>query len=424
MSFSRRLAITLLGALIAVPVTAQAPPATPTADGAGAPRRAVRDTTRANAPARAAAAESWEAITPARVNVPPTRLPVGRGSQGPATLRVQVLLSRALFSPGMIDGRWGRNTETAVHWLQSREGLPTTGVVDSATLARITRLAGAPAEVIRPHALTEDDVRGPFVEIPADIYEQAKLSCSCYQSLSEKLSERFHATVPLLRRLNPRVALDSLAAGDTLFVPDVRPRDAQAAGTVAELVVSGSGSFLHAVDARGRILYHFPITLGSTFDPSPQGSFTVRAVADDPWWHYQPRILAHVPDDEPDARIPPGPNSAVGRTWIALSIPRYGIHGTKSPETIGYATSSGCVRLTNWDVHLLSRRIAPGTPVRFHGTRPDSVRPDTLRRDSVRRDTTRRETVHGDANRHGTPPVPSTVPPKPTSATRDRNTGT
>lgn len=401
MSFSRRLAVALLGALVAVPIAAQSPPPSASADAAATSRRVPRDTTRAQTPARTAPAESWAAITPARVNAAPARLPVGRGSQGPATLRVQVLLSRALFSPGMIDGRWGRNTETAVHWLQSREGLPTTGVVDSATLARITRLAGAPAEVIRPHALTEDDVRGPFTEIPADIYEQAKLSCSCYQSLSEKLGERFHATVPLLRRLNPRVTLDSLAAGDTLFVPDVRPGDAQAAGTVAELVVSGSGSFLHAVDARGRILLHFPITLGSTFDPSPQGSFTVRAVADDPWWYYQPRILAHVPDDEPDARIPPGPNSAVGRTWIALSIPRYGIHGTKSPETIGYATSSGCVRLTNWDVRFLSRRIAPGTPVRFHDTRPDSVkrevvRPHSARGDSVRRDTTRRATVRGD----------------------------
>lgn len=393
MSLSRLFAAAFFGTLAAAPMAAQSPPPSSTAEAAAA---APRDTIRTRSSASAVTAESWAAITPARTNASPSRLPVGRGSRGPATLRVQVLLSRALFSPGMIDGLWGRNTETAVHWLQSREGLPTTGVVDSATLARITHLAGAPAEVVRPHALTEDDVRGPFVEIPADIYEQAKLPCSCYASLPEKLSERFHATVPLLRRLNPHLVLDSLAAGDTLFVPHVRPHDARAAAAVAELVVSGSGGFLHAVDARGRILYHFPITLGSTFDPSPQGSFAVRAVAYDPWWHYQPRILAHVPDDEPDARIPPGPNSAVGGTWIALSIPRYGIHGTKAPETIGYATSAGCVRLTNWDVRFLSRRIAPGTPVRFHDTRPD-VAPDTARRGAVPPaavgpDTTRRST--------------------------------
>jgi hypothetical protein len=78
---------------------------------------------------------------------------------------------------------------------------------------------------------------------------------------------------------------------------------------------------------------------------------------------------------------------------MALSAPHYGIHGTKSPETIGYATSAGCVRLTNWDALFLSRRVTPGTPVRFRDTRPPdaqptgspAARPDSA---SARRDTT------------------------------------
>lgn len=43
----------------------------------------------------------------------------------------------------------------------------------------------------------------------------------------------------------------------------------------------------------------------------------------------------------------PGPNSLVGVVWIALSKPHYGIHGTSSPDTFGYASSHCCVRLTN-----------------------------------------------------------------------------
>jgi hypothetical protein len=50
---------------------------------------------------------------------------------------------------------------------------------------------------------------------------------------------------------------------------------------------------------------------------------------------------------------------------MALSAPHYGIHGTNKPETIGYATSSGCVRLTNWDAQFLSRHISRGVPVHF-----------------------------------------------------------
>jgi lipoprotein-anchoring transpeptidase ErfK/SrfK len=263
----------------------------------------------------------------------------------------------------------------AVFWLQAREGLPATGVVDSLTYERLFALAGRPSEVVRTHELTADDVRGPFVRIPGNIYEHARLDCSCYESLGEKLTESFHARGELLRRLNPGVDLDRVAAGTRLRVPATRPMDTPPVGQIAELWVSGEQNFLQAVDASGRILYHFPTTLGSSYDPSPQGDFSVRSIHPDPWWHYQPKILAHVPDDRPEASIPPGPNNSVGRVWIALSVPHYGIHGTKSPETIGYAQSAGCVRLTNWDVLYLSRRVPAGTPVRFRDTRRGDRQP-------------------------------------------------
>ena len=319
--------------------------------------------------------ERWAQITAAAANARANRFPIGRGHAGPAVLRVQTLLDRALFSPGMIDGRWGQNTEVALRWLQVREGLPATGAVDSATMARLEALAGTPDTVVHRRALRPEDVRGPFTPIPSDIYAQARLACSCYESLTERLTEIFHSSAGVLRQLNPGVKLDSLRAGDSIDVPLVRTMDVPAPAPIAELWVSGSGRFVHAMSAEGRILYHFPTTLGATFDPSPQGDFAVASIHENPWWHYQPRILAHVPDDRPDARIPPGPNNAVGRVWMSLSVPHYGIHGTKSPETIGYATSAGCVRLTNWDALFLSRRVPVGTPVRFRDTRPGEAQP-------------------------------------------------
>ncbi|HEY0038793.1 MAG TPA: L,D-transpeptidase family protein [Longimicrobium sp.] len=347
--------------------------------------------------------ETWAQITPASVNARPAKLPIGRGHAGPSVLRVQVLLDRALFSPGMIDGRWGHNTQTALFWLQTREGLPATGAVDSATMRRLEELAASPDSIVERRELKPDDVRGPFAPIPADIYEQAKLTCSCYESLTERLTEIFHVTGDVLRKLNPGVKLDTLRAGDTLALPAVRGMDVPVAEPIAELRVSGTGRYVHAMSAAGRILYHFPTTLGSTFDPSPQGDFTVASVHENPWWRYQPRILASVPDDRPEANIPPGPNNAVGRVWMALSVPHYGIHGTKSPETIGYATSAGCVRLTNWDALFLARRMPLGTAVRFRDTRPAEAqpqggpapraRPDGIRADTARRDTTPRAPI-------------------------------
>lgn len=309
--------------------------------------------------------EKWEDISAQAVNQNPMHLPLAGDVAGPSVLRTQILLDRALFSPGVMDGRWGKNTEKAVYWFQRREGLRANGQVDEATFQRLQQAAGAPQQLIREHALSAKDVEGPFLEIPEDIYEKAQLECMCYESLREKLGELFHATPELLEQLNPGVELNALKAGDRIQVPQVRANDAAPSGKPERLVISDGGFYLHALDAQGRVLYHFPTTLGSDYAPSPSGDFKIVGIAQDPTWHYQPGLLTGVPDEEEDAVIPPGPNNAVGVVWMELSKPHYGIHGTSAPETIGYTTSHGCVRLTNWDARFLSQQIAQGIPVEF-----------------------------------------------------------
>jgi lipoprotein-anchoring transpeptidase ErfK/SrfK len=321
-------------------------------------------TTPADSARRAGSTESWDDISLEAVNGGPALLPISGDVQGPSVLRVQILLDRALFSPGIIDGKWGRNAEKAVYWLQRREGLRATGYVDEPTWQKLQQLGGQPRELVRGHALTAEDVAGPFIDLPDDYYERRNLDCQCYESLGEKLAERFHASEDLLRKLNPNVDLNSVAAGTSLNVPAV-DRSAAAAVNVAKLVVSDGGKYVHGLDASGRLLYHFPATLGSDYSPSPSGDYRVTNIAQDPSWHYQPKLLEGVPDSEPDAVLPAGPNNAVGVVWMQLSKRHYGIHGTSAPETIGYATSNGCVRLTNWDAEFLSHRVPPGTAVEF-----------------------------------------------------------
>lgn len=310
--------------------------------------------------------EKLSDVTPEAVNTGKMLIPLGTG-EGPSVLRAQLLLDRSPFSPGILDGKWGKNTEKAVYWLQKREGLKATGKVDQATFKRLFELANSPERLIVEHKLTEKDVSGPFVDIPEDIYEQAKLDCMCYESLSEKLAEMFHSSPDMLGRLNPNKNLDQVKAGDTLMVPAVTDTgsDQKGSSTVAKLIISDGGHYIHAVDSQDRILYHFPSTLGSTYAPSPTGEWKINAIAHDPAWHYQPDLLTGVPDDKPDAMIPAGPNNPVGKVWMDLSKEHYGIHGTKAPETIGYATSHGCVRLTNWDAVFLADKVKQGTAVSF-----------------------------------------------------------
>lgn len=291
-------------------------------------------------------------------------LPLGGDVEGPSVAKLQVLLDRAGFSPGQIDGRWGDNTELALVWLQKAAGLDATGIADSLTVRALAERAGAPDSLLVTRTLTEADVAGPFVTIPDDVYARAELDRLGYESLAEKLGERFHADPALLSRLNGGLTLDSLRAGDALRVPNVRTAR-RSTGTVSRIVISGEAGYLHALAANGDVLFHAPVTVGASYDPSPEGAFEIVSVTRDPWWHYQPAILASVPDDQPDAHLPPGPNNAVGEVWMALSKEHYGIHGTSAPGTIGYASSAGCVRLTNWDALALAGMVQSGTPVRF-----------------------------------------------------------
>jgi lipoprotein-anchoring transpeptidase ErfK/SrfK len=317
----------------------------------------------------AALAETWVDIAPGQINRSPMRLPLHGPVEGPSVLRAQVLLDRAGFSPGIIDGRWGKNTEKAVYWFQVREDLSQpSGLLDQATFERLVAVAMQPDSVVSGRVLTQDDVAGPFVEIPAEVERQAELECMCYTSRAEKLAERFQTSADLLARLNPDVDLNGVQVGDRLLTPNVGARRENA--QIAALRVSGAGFYLHAVDANDRIVFHFPSTLSTAYSPSPGEEHEVVAIAEDPWWHYQPELLPQVPDDEEDLHIPPGPNSAVGVVWMALSKPHYGIHGTSAPETIGYATSAGCVRLTNWDALFLAQRISEGIAVRFENSDP------------------------------------------------------
>jgi lipoprotein-anchoring transpeptidase ErfK/SrfK len=320
---------------------------------------------------RRQASETYDQISSDGLGGKPV-LPLAREGGGPSVLRTQVLLDRTRFSPGVIDGNWGKNTEKAVYWFQFAQGLNATGDVDQATWDALNRAAGAGEPLTRVQ-VTAEDLKGPWVDpLPDDPYEQAKLECLCYSSPLELFAERGHATSELVQKLNPQVDFANLQAGAEIVlpnVPQVSPDEvSQAAnrqGQVARLLISKRGFYLQALDEQGHILYHFPSTLGSKYDPSATGTLQITGIHPEPGFHYQPKLFADVSDDKPEAQLPEGPNSPVGLVWIDLSKPHHGIHGTATPETIGYTSSHGCVRLTNWDALFLARHVGPGTQVVF-----------------------------------------------------------
>lgn len=58
-----------------------------------------------------------------------------------------------------------------------------------------------------------------------------------------------------------------------------------------------------------------------------------------------------------------GPENPLGSRAMYLGSTLYRIHGTNAPWTIGYAVSSGCIRMRNEDVVDLYDRVGVGTRV-------------------------------------------------------------
>jgi len=277
----------------------------------------------------------------------------------PAVLRAQVLLDRARFSPGAIDGVMGENVRQAVAAFERANDLPVDGQLDERVFARLTQRDNRPA--LTEYTVTEADVGGPFVEtIPDDLAAQAKLPALRYTSPKELLAEKFHMTEEALQALNPEVTFRR--AGETIKVAAVRGGALPAAVTLIE--VDKAERAVRVYGEGRRLLAFYPATIGSSVLPSPGGAMTVRAVAPDPNYTFDPSKINSGAADKV-VQVPPGPNNPVGSVWIDLTKDTYGIHGTPEPRLIGKTASSGCVRLTNWDAEQLASQVKPGVRVVF-----------------------------------------------------------
>jgi lipoprotein-anchoring transpeptidase ErfK/SrfK len=280
----------------------------------------------------------------------------------------QVMLDRAGFSTGEIDGRAGPNFRSAVAAFQQSRTLRASGRLDSATSRRLTEEFG-PESAVTTYLVTDADVAGPFQpDVPADLIEQAKLPALEYRDALEALAEKFHSSPSLLKSLNPGKTFTS--AGEQIVVPNVAQIDAapvtsNASRSPARIVVTKHTSALTVEDEKGRVLFHAPVTTGSQHDPLPIGRWKVTGVQRSPAFHYNPDLFWDADQSHSKATIPPGPNNPVGVAWIDISKPHYGIHGTPTPSTIGHVQSHGCIRMTNWDVRRVLEWARPGTPVIF-----------------------------------------------------------
>jgi lipoprotein-anchoring transpeptidase ErfK/SrfK len=309
----------------------------------------------------------------------------------------QVLMSVQGFSPGVIDGKEGESFKLALTSFQEARGLNRSGKLDAQTRSALMQGNRPSTVMVR---LAPEDVRSDYVyPFPTNPEQQAELKFLGYRNMLEKLAERYHTTPQTIVALNGPQKL--IGEGQMLRLPNVVPASRAYEGTPGNggevmatlnvearqpegdyVVVDKSEGVLKVYrgtppggdkgEAKGKsaaqseaggsapqLVAAFPVTMGSKEYPLPIGRWKATTYAFLPPFNYQPKILNN-PKTDKEVQLPPGPNGPVGVAWLDLTKEHYGIHGTNEPQTIGRAESSGCIRMTNWDVLRLARMMKPG----------------------------------------------------------------
>ncbi len=114
----------------------------------------------------------------------------------------------------------------------------------------------------------------------------------------------------------------------------------------------------------GEPVAYYPVGLGRPDWQTPTGRFKILTKEENPVWDVPLSIQEEMRREGQvvRTRVLACPQNPLGKHWMGLSIPGYGIHGTIAPSSIYQFRTHGCIRLHPDDMAALFAAVATGTP--------------------------------------------------------------
>jgi lipoprotein-anchoring transpeptidase ErfK/SrfK len=154
------------------------------------------------------------------------------------------------------------------------------------------------------------------------------------------LARTYGTTIELIQKSN-RLPGSMIRIGDRLRILQAQ----------FSLVVSKSRNDL-VLKMNDRFFKRYRVGTGQ-YERTPVGSFEITdRIAQPTWWRQDGKAIPYGTT-----------NNVLGTHWLSINVQGYGLHGTWEPESIGYQSSAGCVRLLNDDIEELYTLLPVGVPV-------------------------------------------------------------
>ena len=181
------------------------------------------------------------------------------------------------------------------------------------------------------------------------------------------IARRFNLGFEELVNANPDVDPWLPGEGTEILLPTrfVLP-DAPRTGIVVNLAAMRLYYFPPAQAGTPRRVVTHPVGIGRIDWKTPEGQTRIVSKTEAPTWYPTRSIRReYAANGDPlPAVVPPGPDNPMGRHALRLGWPKYAIHGTNKPPSIGLRGTHGCLRLYPEDIARLYRDVPIGTVVR------------------------------------------------------------